>query len=679
MRVVFLFSVLFFYSFAFAQNAEDAYSAKLREKIKSASTDTAKARLMNELSLHLTYQDNEEAERLATEALALSKKNKNRKGEMFSLFSLSNVFSFRGKLDIAVDYALTSLRIAEELKDTAGIGDANNSLGLIYQLKNEHKKANGYFLEAVKILEKTPHKGNLARSMNNAGNSFFNLGDMESASHYFETALVIRKELGNLSAIADTYNDLGNVYYTKGETDKALSYYLECHSIKEKINDLEGISFSALNIAVVYKEKHEFVTAKKYFEKALRFAREVNGIELMLHCYQSLADLSYREKNYKTAYEYFKQYDVVKDSLLNQESSRAIAEMEVRYKTEKKEKEILKLQKKKAEAEKKEALRQAEAEKERAQRIEEEEKTKIFQIAVVGLLIIAGIIFYISIQRKKTNVLLSQQNTEIKEQKHVIEEKNKEILDSINYARRLQEAILPPQKIVKEYLNDSFILYKPKDIVAGDFYFLEPFSDKIIFAAADCTGHGVPGAMVSVVCSNALNRTVKEFGITMAGEILNKVRELVTETFSKSESEVKDGMDISLCVLDLKKNELLWSGANNPLWIIRKNSSVVEEIKPDKQPIGKYANPRPFSTHSFVLNSGDSFYIFTDGYADQFGGEAGSKPGGKKFKTSRLKETLLNINHLSMDEQVKIINDTFENWKGDMEQIDDVCVIGVRI
>jgi serine phosphatase RsbU (regulator of sigma subunit) len=258
----------------------------------------------------------------------------------------------------------------------------------------------------------------------------------------------------------------------------------------------------------------------------------------------------------------------------------------------------------------------------------------------------------------------------IRIQKNIVEEKNKEILDSIAYAKRIQSAILPPSKLVKEYLQESFILYKPKDVVAGDFYWMEHKDGKILFAAADCTGHGVPGAMVSVVCNNALNRSVREHGLTAPGEILTKTREIVIQEFEKSEEEVKDGMDIALC--SLKDNTLEYAGAHNPLWIIRKGEII--ETKANKQPIGKFDNPEPYTTHTFDLEPGDSIYVFSDGYVDQFGGEK-----GKKFKARAFRELLLSVQDKSMEEQKVIIDEAFESWKGDLEQIDDVCVIGVRI
>jgi serine phosphatase RsbU (regulator of sigma subunit)/streptogramin lyase len=292
------------------------------------------------------------------------------------------------------------------------------------------------------------------------------------------------------------------------------------------------------------------------------------------------------------------------------------------------------------------------------------------------------------IVRERTQEILYQkeelvkQKNELEIQKEIVEEKNREILDSINYAKRLQEAILPPLKLVKQELEQSFIIYKPKDIVAGDFYWMHTIEKnaqkKIIFAAADCTGHGVPGAMVSVVCSNALNRTVKEFGITTPGNILDKVRELVLETFEKSENEVKDGMDISICALTPGNNNheynLEWAGANNPLWLIPNNASEIIEFNGDKQPIGKNDNPKPFSTHNIKLKKGDTLYIFTDGYADQFGGDK-----GKKLKSSNFKKLLLSIQNEKFEKHREIINSAFDKWKGDLEQVDDVCIIGVRI
>ena len=269
--------------------------------------------------------------------------------------------------------------------------------------------------------------------------------------------------------------------------------------------------------------------------------------------------------------------------------------------------------------------------------------------------------------------------------KKIVEEHQKDIIDSITYAKRLQDAILPPTKFINQYVPENFVLYKPKDIVAGDFYWAESVGDLFFIAAADSTGHGVPGAMVSVVCSNALNRTLKEFKETETGKILDKTRDLVVETFEKSANEVKDGMDISLLCIDKKNNTVCWSGANNPLWYICSanekavSSSAVEnrqlvEVKADKQPIGKTDNQTKFTSHKLNCATGTIFYLFTDGYADQFGG-----PNGKKFKYKAFGELLLKNVNLSMEEQSSALDKAFEDWKGNLEQVDDVCVIGIKL
>jgi serine phosphatase RsbU (regulator of sigma subunit) len=298
---------------------------------------------------------------------------------------------------------------------------------------------------------------------------------------------------------------------------------------------------------------------------------------------------------------------------------------------------------------------------------EAKEKQQILTYATAGGLVLVGFFLIYVFNRLKVT---RKQKGIIEYAHHELGEKNKEIVDSINYAKRIQSAILPPKKVVKEHLKESFILYKPKDVVAGDFYWLETKEKKVLFAAADCTGHGVPGAMVSVICNNALNRSVREHGLTDPSMILDKTREIVVQEFEKSEEEVKDLMDFALC--SLEGNRLQYAGAHNPLWIIR-NGEILE-TKANKQQIGKFDNPEPYTTHSFELKKGDSVYIFSDGFVDQFGGEK-----GKKFKVSAFRNLLLSVQDKSLEEQKTILNDTFETWRGKLEQIDDVCVIGIRI
>ncbi|MDT8412526.1 MAG: SpoIIE family protein phosphatase, partial [Vicingaceae bacterium] len=384
--------------------------------------------------------------------------------------------------------------------------------------------------------------------------------------------------------------------------------------------------------------------------------------------YIVLIELYEKQERFKKALEIKKLNDKIEKEIFTIEKINKINEIETRLRLSEKE-QIITQQELKI---KKEQLNTLEA------------KSKISQLFYFILLCIVIIVFVIIIfirAKKLTN--------KIKAQKLLLEVKSKEVTDSIKYAKRIQSAILPSSKTIKEHLQDSFILYKPKDIVAGDFYWLESKGNTVLFAAADCTGHGVPGAMVSVICNNGLNRSVREYGLTNPSEILNKTREIVISEFDKSEEDVRDGMDIALCSLKYNVNDsetvgtLQYAGANNPLWIVRPILNNLEhqslnfeliDIRPDKQPIGKHFKNLPFTSHTIELKKGDTIYIFSDGYADQFGG-----PKGKKFMYKPFKNLLLSIQGKNMNDQKEILEQRFNEWKGDLEQVDDVCVIGVRI
>lgn len=299
----------------------------------------------------------------------------------------------------------------------------------------------------------------------------------------------------------------------------------------------------------------------------------------------------------------------------------------------------------------------------------------------VAFILTFTIAFYFRTIVNDFEKIIKKKNALLKDSKAEIELQHTEIKASINYAKRIQEAILPSNALIEKYLKNAFIYYQPKDIIAGDFYWMhilpepngwEVNGDTVLFSAADCTGHGVPGAMVSVVCNNALNQSVKEFGITQPSLILEKTRELVVETFSESIEKVQDGMDLALCSLNIKTKELQYAGANNPLWIIRNNEII--EIKGDKHHVGKCDLMPQFTNHKIQLEKNDVIYIFSDGYVDQFGG-----PKGKKFMSAKLRQLLLSIQDKTMSEQNEILKTNFNDWKGSLEQVDDVCMIGIRI
>lgn len=279
------------------------------------------------------------------------------------------------------------------------------------------------------------------------------------------------------------------------------------------------------------------------------------------------------------------------------------------------------------------------------------------------------------VQRKKMQDGLSHAH-------ELLSEKNKEITDSINYAKKIQDAYLPPMRVFEHYFQEGFILFQPKDIVSGDFYwfFKEGFaenkaSDWVYLAVADCTGHGVPGAIMSVICCNALNDVAVTRGIQSPEKILDETRQLVVRTLkSENGSGRQDGMDISLCRFNYKSGEVQFAGAHNPAIVVKAGGAEVIELGADKQPIGFFERAFPFTLKEYQLQKGDTLYLFTDGYADQFGG-----PKGKKLKFANLQKLLQSMHNIPMQQQKQQLTDAFETWRGELEQVDDICVIGVRL
>lgn len=294
-------------------------------------------------------------------------------------------------------------------------------------------------------------------------------------------------------------------------------------------------------------------------------------------------------------------------------------------------------------------------------------KESLIAFAVIVLLALVFLPFARKILREE-----DEQKRLLHEQAKAISKKNQEITASINYAQKIQNTILPELDEIPSAFSEFAMIYKPKDIVAGDFYFIEQRGNHVYVAAADCTGHGVPGAMVSVICSNALFSAINDQQLYETNKILDATRDIVTQKFEFSRDDIKDGMDISLCRFDITTNELEYSGANSPVYIIRNNA--LQELKPCKQPIGKFLSPQPFTSKKIQLEKGDSIYMFSDGYADQFGGEK-----GKKLKYKTFRERLLDTSKLSLSDQMNALDRFFNEWKGSQEQVDDVCLLGIRI
>ena len=610
----------------------------------------------------------EKSELIAEKSLLKNNSDKVQKSLKESLARALNNIGYinysKGKIKAALNYFISSLKLQEELGNKSGIGQSLNNIGVIYFDLDQINEAIDYYQRSLKIHEEIGDKDGIASSLNNLGAMYNVQGQPKEALDYSIRSLKIQEELGDKIGIANTLNNIGSLYNRQGEIIEALDYYTRGLKIQEEIADKKGISSSLNNIATIYSKQDKLEQAAIYALRSLSISQQI-GHPANIGQAASLLSIVYKkqEKGLK-ALEMYKLSITMRDSITNQETLNAAVQQQALY-----------------ENEKNKTIDDAEHDKVLA--IEQEKKAKqeviIFSIAGGLCLVAIFLVFMLSRLKvtRKQKYIIEQQKVKVEQQKeetelahYELEEKNQEILDSILYAKRIQSAILPQMKVVKEYLKENFILYKPKDVVAGDFYWMEHKNGKVLFAAADCTGHGVPGAMVSVVCNNALNRSVREHGLTIPGEILDKTREIVVQEFKKSEEDVKDGMDIALCSIEGMK--LQYAGAYNPLWIIR-NGEIIE-TKANKQPIGQFENPEPYTTHSFDLEQGDTIYIFSDGYVDQFGGER-----GKKFKAKAFRELLLSIQDKAMEEQKTSIDETFETWKSDLEQVDDVCVIGVRV
>jgi serine phosphatase RsbU (regulator of sigma subunit) len=582
--------------------------------------------------------------------------------------SLGNIYDIQSNYEKALDAYLLAEKKYKIKNYTHGLGLSQMGIGNIYNTTGFNQEAKIYFRRSYKNLLKT-NEVYASWSMNNLATAMTELGEYDSAIFFFEKSLEIKLKNDDVYGASYTYNDLGSLYFKKKDYNKALDYYLKALESKEGLEGIskETLSNTYLDIARIYYLQKNNLSSIYYAELGLENAIACASIHYQAEAYRLLADANYKSANYKYGFEMLNQFITVKDSLQKSLYNENLADLRTKYDADQKQKEIELLNT---------SNKVSQLETEKANK-----KTQEVSLYLGGAILIILLASFLGISlfrsnraKNAANELLQKTNDEVLHQKELVDEKNKEIMDSINYAKRIQNAILPPARIVAQFLPESFILYKPKDIVAGDFYWLETKDDKVLFAAADCTGHGVPGAMVSVICNNGLNRSVREYGITEPGKILDKTREIVIQEFEKSDDEVKDGMDISLCSINLHTQTLNWAGANNPLWIIRKDSGIIEEIKANKQPIGKYAEAKPFDTHLIQLEKGDVIYLFTDGYQDQFGGEK-----GKKFKASSLKELLLSVQTKSMSQQKLVLDSTFEIWRGKLEQIDDVCIIGVRI
>lgn len=577
----------------------------------------------------------------------------NKKNQAGVLNNIGTIYSDLGDFDKAIDNYTKALKIHEQLNDDFSRATSIENIGIIYYFQSNYQRALEYFDKALAIFKDVGRMDKYANAVNNSASMNHILGNEEKSIELFTEAEKIFEEMGHKSGQAEVAQNLGSIHLKNRNETEGLKYINKSIDLYIELKVPKGVGKSHKSLATYYFETKKYNLAIKHYNIAKDTLEPLEVKHDLRELYHQMATTYDSLGSYKQASKYYTKYIAINDTIFNREKNNQISEMQEKYDSEAKQKEI--------------ELQQTEIDKQKAE-AEHQTRQKIWFGVGLGLALVLLFVAYRGYRQKK------QANQIITEQKAIVEEKNIEIKDSINYAKRIQNAIFPSNALLNNTLKNGFVLYQPKDIVAGDFYWLQVLEKEksALFAVADCTGHGVPGAMVSVVCHNALNRAVREFEYTAPSKILDKVTEIVIETFEEGEEEIQDGMDIALCNLNLETNKLEYSGANNSLYLIRNNELI--ETKADKQPVGKYHEHKPFSNHVIDLQKGDTIYLFSDGYADQFGGEK-----GKKFMYKPFKRLLSEIHHLPMEEQKQKLIDTFNTWKGSLEQVDDVCIIGVRV
>lgn len=573
--------------------------------------------ILNRYSWELSRIDPIQAFILAEEANQLSQNLNHNIGIIISFRNLGQCYWLMSNLEAALEKSFACLSLLETCQDKVIEADALNIVGAVYSQLGDYENAQNYYFKCVEIRKILNDKEGEVRALNSIGDLYLKTKEYEKAEKQFLDCLDIEHE---------NFVHKGIVLYNLGETsfylkkeEKAFEYLNRSIKIGEEINFTLMKVYCSLMIGQIYLQKNDAETSIQYLTTALEAAKEVDSKERIYRAHKSLSEALRMKGDYKKALENHELYHKVKEEVFNQDNNQKIKTMQFQFQTQSLKKE---------------------AELERIKNLE-----------------------------------LQTAYGKIEKQRNEIEEKNKDITDSINYAQRIQQAILPGFDVLRENFEDAFVLYLPKDIISGDFYWFNSIKETVIVTVADCTGHGVPGAFMSMLGHSYLSQIVTDHEVTSPAKALTLLDKKISETLKgkNKEKDSNDGMDMALFAYYPKQNKIQFAGAKNSLYLIRNKEFHI--YKGDKISIGGHdAGEKAFTDFEIQIQKGDILYMTTDGFADQFGG-----PNGKKFKESRLKETLMNIHHLSLSEQKEILNKTFLDWKANLEQVDDVCIIGVRL
>ena len=576
--------------------------------------------------------------------------------------------------DKSLEYRLESIKLAEKNNNKVDIANGNYNLGNLYIRLGKTDKALEYFQIAEEnyneLLQKDPEDIGLQQSLSEC---IYSIGgihlihkDYQQAITLFNHALKIKQSLSDKSGIGKCYYQLGLINSMQKDYDAAEQNLSQALRYKYFVDDKKGIALVYYRIGELNYKQRMISQAENYIHLSIKTATAIGDKEILLEDYNTLYQIYLDKRNYKEALKYHQIFTAYSDSIKNENTLKVVEELSVRYETDKKEKENELLQ------------RNNEI---KNLTIQKQKSLGFFLFGIIALVVLIGIILYVLYRSKQKtnkiishkNKLLNEQNIQIGNQKKEIEHKNKNLTDSIVYAKRIQDAMLNDVKLLNEILDDAFILFKPKDIVSGDFYWFGQKDNKFIFSAIDCTGHGVPGAFMSMLGNSFLNQIVFNLGITSPDIILEKLSSEVQSALKQAETNNQDGMDMALCTIDLKTKIVEFAGAKNPLVYIQ--NGVAERIKGDRLPIGiSYGKETSFKKHQIKLKGPSCFYMFSDGYGDQFGG-----PDNSKFMIKQLQNLLVDIHKKPMKTQREILDTTICEWMKDEDQIDDILVVGFKL
>jgi serine phosphatase RsbU (regulator of sigma subunit)/tetratricopeptide (TPR) repeat protein len=567
------------------------------------------------------------------------------------------IYFENGKYFKAIDNLNQSVFYEDSAGNLKGKAASYSNLGIIYRSIYEDSIASVFYNKSIKVRREIGDSMGVSNDLINIGLIFYDKKLYEDAYSCFNQALVISQQNNFIQLKSKILLNIGLIFLEKKKFIEAENYFNNSYQIQKKLNDKQGMSSSLNEIANIHLELQDYKMAIKYGMEAIEIAEQIENTALIKNISIILSNAYVKNLEYKKGYYYLNKWKKLSQSFSKSNKTKEI---------------LIALEKAKYESEKKEIIKNHKNEKEHQDiKFKLEQKNKNLQqnsLIVVVVIILAFAIFWFYRLR-----ISNEQNKLIDKQKQIVDISNREMLASINYAQRIQEALLKAKEHVCEHLPDNFVLFKPKDIVSGDFYWYSEKNGFIYIAVADCTGHGVPGAMLSMLGISYLNEIISSQELLTPAKILDLLKAKVVNELSQIDSSitVADGMDISLLRMNPKTGDVFWSGANNPLYIF--SNSELKFINSTKQSIGYSDNVIPFIDHQISHEPNAIYYLFSDGYIDQFGGAK-----GKKLKQSGFKKKLYEIAELPLENQLTILENYFEDWKGDFDQIDDVTVLAVK-